>query len=153
MFPIHLTLTLSNAGQLQRLAAFVEADKAAEQAAWPRLDSTSDKPVEAPGKPSSATTARSPRTAEEAPSKPAPSAAAPVTTTTDTPQAAAAPSAAAPADSPFEYVTLQKAVNAALAAHGRETLAAIAARHGAPNFKALSADKWAAAHADILALG
>lgn len=107
--------------------------------------------VEAPGKPSVAATARSPRTAAAAPSPSAPSADAPATQTTATPPAADASSA--PAGDAFDYAVLQKAVNAAVPKHGKDKLLAIAKKHGADNFKGLPASAWAAAHADVVALG
>lgn len=114
--------------------------------------------VEAPGKskakPSAAPTAPSQPTAEAAPSQPAPSADAPESKTTATEPAAAAPSASAPADDkPFDYTVLQKAVNERVAKFGKDALLAIATKHGAATFKALDASKWAAAHADVVALG
>lgn len=105
--------------------------------------------VEAPGKPSAAPTAPSPRTAAAAPSTPAPSAAAPETKA----ESSDAPSTATPAAAPFAYDTLLKAVNAAAPKHGRAALLAIAQKHGAPTFKELPASAWAAAHADVVALG
>ncbi len=108
--------------------------------------------MEAPGKPSAAPTARSPRTAAAAPSTPAPSAAAPAPAPTATPPAAPAPSASAPAEA-FDYAVLAKAVNARVARYGKAALLAIATKHGAGTFKALPASAWAAAHADVVALG
>ena len=107
--------------------------------------------VEAPGKPSAAPTARSQRTAAAAPSPSAQQAAAPATQTTAT-QPSADASSASGGDA-FDYATLQKAVNAAVPKHGKENLLAIAKAHGADNFKGLDASKWAAAHADVVALG
>lgn len=110
--------------------------------------------MEAPGKPSAAPTARSPRTAAAGPSTSAPSPAAPETAPTATPVDAPAPSAGAPADAPaFEYATLQKAVNARVAKFGKDALLAVAKKHGAATFKDLPASAWAAAHADVIALG
>ncbi len=108
--------------------------------------------MEAPGKPSAAPTARSPRTAAAAPSTPAPSAAAPAPAPTATPPAAPAPSASAPAEA-FDYAVLAKAVNARVARYGKAALLAIATKHGAGTFKALPASAWAADHADVVALG
>lgn len=108
---------------------------------------------EAPGKPSAAPTARSPRTAAAAPSTPAPSADAPETAPTATPADAPAPSASAPAEAAFDYAVLAKAVNARVAKYGKAALLAIATKHGAGAFKALPASAWAAAHADVVALG
>jgi hypothetical protein len=108
--------------------------------------------MEAPGKPSAAPTARSPRTAAAAPSTPAPSAAAPAPAPTATPPAAPAPSASAPAEA-FDYAALAKAVNARVARYGKAALLAIATKHGAGTFKGLPASAWAAAHADVVALG
>lgn len=161
MFPIHLKLTVGTQAELERVAAFIAGSTAASLAAAPRLDtplppiasvSADEKAavLEAPGKPSAAKTARSPRTAEAAPSQPAPSDAAPETTAPAvTPPTADA--ASAPAE--FEYATLQKAVNAAVPKHGKAKLLAVAAQHGAENFKELAASAWAAAHADVVALG
>ena len=67
---------------------------------------------------------------------------------------AAAPSPATTADAPaFDYATLQKAVVAAAPKHGKAKLIEIANKHGAPDFKSLPASTWAAAHADVVALG
>lgn len=114
--------------------------------------------MEAPGKPSDAPTARSPRTAAAAPSPSAPSVAAPEpkaesSDAKPTAAPAAAPSASAPAEAAFEYATLAKAVNARVAKYGKAALLAIATKHGAGTFKDLPASAWAAAHADVIALG
>lgn len=115
-----------------------------------------------PGKPRATraapeVSAPSPRTAEAAPSTPAPSDAAPEkASSTPASESSTATGAAATSAEPaeaFEYATLQKAVNERVAKHGKAALLAIAEKHGAPNFKALPADKWAAAHADVVALG
>lgn len=137
MFPV--TITLHNA-----------ADLTAVMAALAHM--TGSPKAEAPGKPSAAKIAPSPRTAEAAPSQPAQPDAAPEKQTTATEPAAAATSA--PADAPaFEYATLQKAVVAAAPKHGKAKLIEIATKHGAPDFKSLPASAWAAAHADVVALG
>ena len=106
---------------------------------------------EAPGKPSAAPTAPSRRTAEAGPSTSAHSADAPETQTTATEPDAPASSASQPAE--FDYQTLAKAVNAAVPKHGKDTLLAIATKHGAANFKALKPEAWKAAYDDVVALG
>lgn len=110
--------------------------------------------LEAPGKSSPAKTARGKPTAEVA------VAAAPEKTVDEPASQPAAASvetahpASTAADEPaFEYGTLAAAVNAAVPKHGKAKLLAIAAKHGAENFKALAASAWAAAHADVVALG
>lgn len=145
-------------------AAFLAADpvdirfavaKPAAVAAITSPSSTDEFPepgMEAPGKPSAAPTARSPRTAAAAPSTPAHSADAPETQTTATEPDASASSASAPAEA-FDYALLAKAVNARVAKYGKAALLAIATKHGAGTFKALPASAWAAAHADVVALG
>lgn len=174
MFPISLTITLTAQSELQlmqiqglfsRLSVAAEAAPApsaavtpVEKAAVAALTSPSvtdefpEPGMEAPGKPSAAPTARSPRTAAAAPSTPAPSAAAPAPAPTATPPAAPAPSASAPAEA-FDYAVLAKAVNARVARYGKAALLAIATKHGAGTFKGLPASAWAAAHADVVALG
>lgn len=98
----------------------------------------------------------------EAPGKPAakavatPSTATPAAASTEKSEPASPttqPAAAPAAEGEFKYETLQRAVNAAVPKHGKDKLLAIAKAHGADNFKGLPADKWAAAHADVLALG
>jgi hypothetical protein len=143
MFPV--TITLSNIAELTAVMAALGASGVTLD------ESTPVKPApkaEAPGKPSAAKTAPSPRTAEAAP---APASAAPETKTTATPPAADVSSASPPAE--FDYATLQKAVVAAAPKHGKAKLLEIAVKHGAPDFKSLPASAWAAAHADVIALG
>lgn len=174
MSPLSLTITLTAQSELQlmqiqglfsRLSVAAEAAPAPSAAVTPvekaavaaiTSPSTTDEfpepGMEAPGKPSAAPTARSPRTAAAAPSTPAPSAAAPAPAPTATPPAAAAPSASAPAEA-FDYAVLAKAVNARVAKYGKAALLAIATKHGAGTFKGLPASAWAAAHADVVALG
>ena len=68
----------------------------------------------------------------------------------------AAPAADAPsaADAkPFEYATLQRAVNERVAKLGKDKLLAIAKAHGAATFKELPAAKWQAVYNDVVALG
>lgn len=113
---------------------------------------TAEAPGKSKAKPSAAPTAPSQPTAEAAPSTPAPSADAPEKPATATEPAAAAPSAPVD-DKPFDYTVLQKAVNERVAKFGKDALLAIATKHGAATFKALDASKWAAAHADVVALG
>lgn len=175
MFPVSLTITLTAQSELQlmqiqglfsRLSVAAEAAPApsaavtpVEKAAVAAITSPSvtdefpEPGMEAPGKPSAAPTARSPRTAAVAPSTPAPSAAAPAPAPTATPPAAAAPSASAPAEAAFDYAVLAKAANARVAKYGKAALLAIATKHGAGTFKGLPASAWAAAHADVVALG
>ena len=156
MFP--LTITLTNLAQLNAVMAalagganaVVSNNLAVEAAMADTVDPTPAPQAEAPGKPSAAKTAPSPRTAEAAPSPAAQPDAAPATSTEATPPAADAPSALAEA---FEYATLQKAVVAAAPKHGKAKLIEIAVKHGAPDFKSLPASAWAAAHADVIALG
>lgn len=154
MFP--LTITLTNLAQLKAVMAalagganaVVSANLAVEAAMVDTVDPTPAPKAEAPGKPSAATTAPSPRTAEAAP---APASAAPAPSTEATPPAADVSSASPPAE--FDYATLQKAVVAAAPKHGKAKLLEIAVKHGAPDFKSLPASAWAAAHADVIALG
>lgn len=157
MFPV--TITLSNVQQLNavmaalNLAGGVNAQAAAAQANEAAMADT----VEAPGKPSAARTARSPRTAEAAPSTPAPSGDAPEPKAESSEPAATAQTAdassASQAAEPFDYALLAKAVNAAVPKHGKDKLVAIAKKHGADSFKVLPNTSWAAAHADVVALG
>jgi hypothetical protein len=150
MFPI--TLTIHNTAQLNAVMAAL-ADKpvikpgvALESGEFiPAGVSAEEKaavlaPAEAPGKPSAATTARSPRTAEAAPSQPAPSAAAPAPAPTPTPPAADAASASPQ----VTYPDLQKAV---LTLHKMDPTAAqpIARGLGADTFKLLKPEQWAEA--------
>lgn len=148
MFPIHFKLTVSTVAQLQRLTAFLEQDSDQAKADAPRLStaatdgSTGQKTAtEAPGKPSAASTAPSPRTAGAAPSPSAQPDAAPAKSTEATQPDAAASSAA---DKPVAYADLQKAV---LTLHKMDPQAAvpIAKGLGADTFKALPEDKWAEA--------
>ena len=163
MFPV--TLTITNIDQLTKVMAAlslvqpVRVPTANEMVAEilnneAAMADTKDTPApagEAPGKSSAAKTAPSPPTAEAAPSQPAPSAAAPATKAPEaTPPAADAPSASVPA---FDYAELARAVNSRISKFGKEALLAVAKKHGADTFKALPADKWAAAHADVVALG
>lgn len=166
---IQVTLTFNSiAAAVAALAKIPEADAAFAKAApvSTAVDQSTDltrlpavSPEEkaavlgnAPPAPSSAApTAPSPRTAAAAPSPNAPSPAAPAPAPTATQPAATASSASAEGE--FKYETLQKAVNAAVPKHGKDALLAIAKRHGADNFKVLPANKWAEAHADVLALG
>lgn len=53
----------------------------------------------------------------------------------------------------FDYTVLAKAVNSRITKFGKDALLAVAKKHGAETFKALPADKWEAAHADVVALG
>lgn len=137
MFPIHFKLTIGTVAQLQRLTAFLEQDTDLAVANAPKLDKPK---AEAPGKPSAAKTAPSPRTAEAAPSPSAQPDAAPATQTTATEPAAAAPS--------VSYPDLQKAV---LALHKMDPQAAvpIAKALGADTFKLLPETKWAEALAQV----
>ena len=156
MFPV--TITLSNIAELTAVMAALGASGVTLDESTPVKSAgctlSSIKEIhaagtaEAPGKPSAAKTAPSPRTAEAAP---APASAAPAPSTEATPPAADAPSASPPAE--FEYGTLQKAVVAAAPKHGKAKLLEIAVKHGAPDFKSLPAGAWAAAHADVIALG
>lgn len=104
----------------------------------PLTGAASTPKAEAPGKPSAATTAPSPRTAEAAPSPSAQPAAAPAPSPEATPPAAAAASAT------VAYADLQKAV---LTLHKRNPTAAvpIAKSLGADTFKLLPETKWAEA--------
>lgn len=80
---------------------------------------------------------------------PAPTTAAPV----EVPAPAAAPVEPEPAAAPaFEYAVLQKKAFELLPRLGKAQILAIAEKHGAATFKELPADKWAAAHADLVAL-
>ena len=154
MFPV--TITLHDHAQLHAVMAALATSRNAvvlgnQVAETAMADTVETKPApkaEAPGKPSAAKTAPSPRTAEAAP---APASAAPAPSTEATPPAADAPSASPPAE--FEYGTLQKAVVAAAPKHGKAKLIEIATKHGAPDFKSLPSAVWAAAHADVIALG
>lgn len=146
MFPI--TITLHNIAQLTAVMNAIGATGVVLDESTP----VKTPKAEAPGKPSAAPTAPSQPTAEAASSQPAPSAAAPESKTTATEPAAAAPSAPAD-DKPFDYTVLQKAVNERVAKFGKDALLAIATKHGAATFKALDPSKWAAAHADVVALG
>lgn len=170
MFP--LTITITNPAQLNAVLtalgfataahAVTTGVSANEKAAVllateaAMADTVSPAPVaEAPGKPSAAATAASPPTAEAARSTSAPSPDASATSATPSAQPTA-PAADAPsaADAkPFEYATLQRAVNERVAKLGKDKLLAIAKAHGAATFKELPAAKWAAAHADVIALG
>ena len=96
---------------------------------------------EAPGKPSAVKTAPSKPTAEAGPSTPARSDAAPAKSTEATKPAAAAPSA-------VDYPTLQKAV-AKLFAKDAKAPVQIAKDLNFDTFKAMPADKWAAALAAV----
>lgn len=154
MFPLTLTLTLHNVAQLEQLRDLLANTPA------PKAGVSADEKAavlgNAPPAPSAAPTAPSPRTAEAAPTPasaaPAPKAEKPAAPPTEPP--AAAPSAPSPADAkPFEYATLQKAVNQALPKHGKDALLAIAKAHGGSTFKDLKPEVWAAAHADVVALG
>jgi hypothetical protein len=157
VFP--LTITLTNLAQLNAVMAalagganaVVSNNLAVEAAMADTVDPTPAPKAEAPGKPSAAKTAPSPRTAEAAPSPAAQPAAAPAPSTEATPPAADVSSASPPAE--FDYATLQKAVVAAAPKHGKAKLLEIAVKHGAPDFKSLPASAWAAAHADVIALG
>lgn len=175
MFPIHVQLTVSTPADLAKLNEFVAQFYAHGAATAPRLadaklaqhvaslaaavgavgaeQEAAAAPVE---KPSPAPRARTPRTAEApvaavpAPTAPAPesSAAAPAEA-----QPPASTAATEPAAEEFKYETLQKAVLGAVQKHGRAALEAISVKHGAPSFKALPANAWAAAYADVVALG
>jgi hypothetical protein len=152
MFPV--TITLHDAAQLNAVMAAlaVGANLTAETAMADTVDPKPAPKAEAPGKPSAAKTAPSRPTAEAGPSPSAQPDAAPEQKAPEaTPPAADAPSASAPAE--FEYATLQKAVVAAAPKHGKARLLEIAVKHGAPDFKSLPAGAWAAAHADVVALG
>lgn len=100
--------------------------------------------AEAPGKPSAATTARSPRTAAADPSPTAPSDDAPAQAPTATSPAAPAPSVAPS----VTYPDLQKAV---LTLHKIDATAAvpIAKSLGADTFKLLKPEQWADALAAV----
>lgn len=140
MFPIHFKLTIGTVAELQRLTAFLEQDTDLAVANAPKLDKPK---AEAPGKPSAAKTAPSPRTAEAAPSPsadPVAQADAPATQTEATPTAAAAAS--------VSYQDLQKAV---LALHKMDPQAAvpIAKALGADTFKLLPESKWTEALAQV----
>lgn len=166
MFP--LTITITSADKIGETASYlvtldnalngrkpagVSADE--KTAVLVATESPPADTAEAPGKPKSeakrlaAQTAPSQPTAGAAPSTPAPSAAAPEKKA----ESSDAPSTETPAAAPFAYDTLLKAVNAAAPKHGRAALLAIANKHGAPTFKELPASVWAAAHADVVALG
>jgi pectin methylesterase-like acyl-CoA thioesterase len=157
MFPV--TITLHDHAQLHAVMAALATSRNAvvlgnQVAETAMADTVETKPApkaEAPGKPSAAKTAPSPRTAEAAPSPAAQPAAAPAPSTEATPPAADVSSASPPAE--FDYATLQKAVVAAAPKHGKAKLLEIAVKHGAPDFKSLPASAWAAAHADVIALG
>ena len=95
----------------------------------------------------------SPRTADpaapgEAPAVPAATGEKPAA---ETPTALTA--AAPAAGEPFDYRTLAVAVNQRVPKFGKDKLLAIAKKHGAETFKALPPEAWAAAHADVVALG
>lgn len=171
MFP--LTLTITNTDQLLRVMSALSLIETAhavttgvsanEKAALlpgavetgPLSDTHGPIASEAPGKPSDAATAASPPTAEAAPSTSAPSPDASATSATPSAQPTA-PAADAPsaADAkPFEYVTLQRAVNERVTKLGKDKLLAIAKAHGAATFKELPAAKWQAAYNDVVALG
>lgn len=170
MFP--LTITITNTDQLLRVMSALSLIETAhavttgvsanEKAAVllateaAMADTVSPAPVaEAPGKPSAATTAASPPTAEAAPSTSAPSPDASATSATPSAQPTA-PAADAPsaADAkPFEYATLQRAVNERVTKLGKDKLLAIAQAHGAVTFKELPAAKWQAVYNDVVALG
>ena len=110
-------------------------------------------PAAAASATSEAAPAPSPRTADpaapgEAPAVPAATGEKPAA---ETPTA---PTAAAPAaGEPFDYRTLAVAVNQRVPKFGKDKLLAIAKKHGAETFKALPPEAWAAAHADVVALG
>ena len=160
MFPTTITLTISSPEQLaQAMAAMAHmcgtpvtppAVQAADltKAPKPKAEKTAPAPTPAPP---AEPTAPSPPTVEEA------VAAAPVQST----EPAAPPPATAPAADassaaeakPFEYSTLQKAVNERVAKLGKDKLLAVAKAHGATTFKDLPADKWQAAYNDVVALG
>lgn len=144
--PVYNTVTVSAAGPAPT-ATKLEAKQPNAAA-----------PAEAPGKPqptaaseSQTAAAPSPRTADQTPRGEAPAAQEP----SEKPSAATTePDAGATsAAEPFEYATLQKAVNERVAKLGKDKLLAIATKHGAKTFKDLPADKWALAHADVIALG
>lgn len=125
-----------------------------------KADIVRERQLEAPGKPSAAATARSRPTAAAAPSPsaappapaaaPAPKAETPAEPTTAPP--ATAPSAPSPAEE-VSYDQLRDAVNARITKVGLQKLSEVCAKHGAATFKALPKEKWAAALADVLALG
>lgn len=79
---------------------------------------------------------------------PAPTTAAPVVA----PPPAAAPVEPEPVAPSFDYGVLQKKAFELLPRLGKAQILAIAEKHGAATFKELPADKWAAAHADLVAL-
>ena len=148
MFPI--TITLHDVAQLNAVVAALAHLTGGASKPGLALESGELIPADklgetkqAPGKPSAAKTAPSPRTAEAAPSPSAPSDAAPATQTTATEPAAAATSVA--------YPDLQKAV---LTLHKMDPAAAvpIAKGLGADTFKGLvDADSLKAAPTDTKA--
>lgn len=171
MFPIHVQLTVSTPADLAKLNDFVAQFYAHGAATAPRLPQIVDpalaqhvntlsaaviaeekaEVLDAP-KPSPAPRARTPRTAE-APVAAAPAPTAPAQESSAAAHAGAAPPASTAATEEFKYETLQKAVLGAASKHSRDALLAIARKHGAESFKALPASAWAAAHADVVALG
>ena len=160
MFPV--TLTITNIDQLTKVMAAlslvqpVRVPTANEMVAEilnneAAMADTKDTPApagEAPGKSSAAKTAPSPPTAAAAgggaPAKTAEESAPPAGSAEAEPQASTAA---------FDYAELARAVNSRISKFGKKALLAVAKKHGADTFKALPADKWAAAHADVIALG
>lgn len=160
MFPV--TLTITNIDQLTKVMAAlslvqpVRVPTANEMVAEilnneAAMADTKDTPApagEAPGKSAKANPAPSPRTAAAAgggaPAKTAEESAPPAGSAEAEPQASTAA---------FDYAELARAVNSRISKFGKEALLAVAKKHGADTFKALPADKWAAAHADVIALG
>lgn len=97
--------------------------------------------------------AKAPR-AKAAPTAPVEEAAPfqPTAPVTVAPPPAAAPVKLEPAAPAFDYGVLQKKAFELLPRLGKAQILAIAEKHGAATFKELPADKWAAAHADLVAL-
>lgn len=167
MFPIHVQLTVSTPADLAKLNEFVASFYGHAVATAPKLPEIVDPvlaqhvntlaaAVEAEQEVAAAPVEKPKKAKTPAPS-PAPVEPAAPSPTTVEPEAAQAPAAAPaptePVTEAFDYAVLQKAVLAAVQKHGRATLEAISTKHGAPSFKALPASAWAAAHADVVALG
>lgn len=106
------------------------------------------------GAPAPETTDKAPAAAKVTAGKPAPAATPAASAPAPTPAAAPAPAAASPSEAPaFKYETLQQAVYAAVPKYGKDTVLAIAAKHGATTFKELAPTAWKAAYNDVKALG
>lgn len=86
-------------------------------------------------------------------SAPSPDASATSATPSAQPTAPAADAPSAADAKPFEYATLQRAVNERVTKLGKDKLLAIAKAHGAATFKELPAAKWQAVYNDVVALG